>query len=401
MSDGTNTAKSLAGAGTTLLAVQFLLAATWTVYVLFLPQLAERAGIAKSAVVAILMLDQILFALGDFAAGALSDKVAQTFRALGRGIAAVSVVSCAAFLLLPQTTNATLLMSLIVAWSLSSSALRAPVFALVAKHAPQPAVPRLAAMSLFGLGVAGAIGPYLTAQLRGIDPAVPFAISSIALALAALALSRVTAFATPDAAAVTAAVTTSPGAPPRIALLSALALAVLAFQVHTAIGSAPAYLRFADKTALEQLLPVFWIGFNLGILPVGFLCKRIGEIRVFVAGALLGAAMAFLVGQAGSLQMLVAVQFFAGMAWACVALAAFSAAIELGRTGFEGRMLGLLFGLFALATLTRIAAVAAQLPKDPAYAAAIANMPWLLWGAAALLLLFSRGLFQRRLAPAQ
>jgi hypothetical protein len=71
-------------------------------------------------------------------------------------------------------------------------------------------------------------------------------------------------------------------------------------------------------------------------------------------------------------------------------LAALTAAVELGRTGFEGRMTGLFFGLLAVATLARIAAVAAQLPKAPAIAPLLADMPWLLWGASALVLLATR-----------
>ncbi len=384
-------APRLAPAALALFSVQFLLVCSWTIYVAFLPQLAERAGIAASWVIVILMFDQVLFALGDFFAGVASDKVAGSVARFGRWLAVVGVGSCAAFLLLPLASNPLLLTGLIIAWSISSSALRAPVMALVGKHAPAPAVPLLASMSLFGLGVAGALAPYLGARLRGIDPAIPFALSSIVLAAATLALLKADVLfgktgqgGGSNAAA--AAATSSPDMASRLGLLLALLLAAAAFQLHFFVGSAPAYLRFAGKESLEQLMPVFWIGFNLSILPVGFACKRLGELRVMAAGAVLAAAAAFFSGQAAALETLIAFQLLAGVGWAFMMLAALTAAIELGRTGFEGRMTGLFFGLLALATFGRIAAVAAQLPKVPAYAPIMAELPWLLWGASALVL---------------
>lgn len=380
----------LVPAATVLFAVQFLLACSWTIYVVFLPQLAARAGIAASWVVVILMLDQVLFAIGDFAAGAASDAAARAVGRLGRWLAAVGVLSCAAFLLLPLSASPTLLVGLILLWAVSSSALRAPVLALVGKHAPVPAVPLLASMSLFGLGVAGAIAPYLGARLRELDPAVPFAMSSLVLAAATLAVLKVDALSGGTAAPAPEAAPPTARSSSRLMLLLAVALAAIAFQIHFFVGSASAYLRFADKAALERLMPVFWIGFNLSIVPVGLACKRLGELRVMAVGALLAAAGAFVAGRAGSLDLLLACQLLAGAGWAFMMLAALTAAIELGRSGREGRMAGLFFGLLSLAAFARIAAVAAQLPKDPALAAPIAALPWVLWGTAAVLLLGTR-----------
>jgi hypothetical protein len=66
-------AARLAPAALALFALQFLLVCGWTIYVAFLPQLAARAGIATSWIAAILILDQVLFALGDFSAGVAAD----------------------------------------------------------------------------------------------------------------------------------------------------------------------------------------------------------------------------------------------------------------------------------------------------------------------------------------
>lgn len=374
-----------------LFGLQFLLACGWTIYVVFLPQLAERAGIAPGWIAAILILDQVLFALGDFTAGAAADVAARNLAGFGRWLAVIGLGSCAAFLLLPQTSSPPLFIALIVLWTLCSSALRAPVMALVGKHAPVPSVPLLASMSLFGLGVAGALAPYLGARLRGIDPAVPFLLSSLALAAATLVLLKADAlFGKPPQAEAGEAAPAPATATARAGLLLALFLAAAAFQIHFFVDSAPAYLRFAGKEALEQLMPVFWIGFNLSILPVGMACKRLGEIRVMIAGAVLATAGAFFAGHAPSLGLLIGAQLLAGAGWAFMLLAALTAAVELGRTGFEGRMSGLFFGLLAVATTARIAAVAAQLPKAPAIAPLLADLPWLLWGASALVLLATR-----------
>ena len=73
---------------------------------------------------------------------------------------------------------------LTVVWSITSSALRAPPLVLLGKYAKLAAIPWLASLSFFGLGLAGAMAPYLTVNLRGLDPRWPFALSSLALLLA-------------------------------------------------------------------------------------------------------------------------------------------------------------------------------------------------------------------------
>lgn len=67
---------------------------------------------------------------------------------------------------------------------MTSSALRAPPLILLGKYVPAPGVPWVATLSLVGLGLAGAIAPYLTLALRGSDPRLPFALASLALVAA-------------------------------------------------------------------------------------------------------------------------------------------------------------------------------------------------------------------------
>ena len=139
--------------GIWLALVQFLFALTWTVYVIFLPQLAEAAGISRTQVIFILMLDQVIFALVDFAMGFAADRVSRVFGRLGRMVVVLTLVSCLAFLALPfvATAGAAVFLTFTVVWSVTSSALRAPPLMLLGRYAAKPSVPWLASLALFGM----------------------------------------------------------------------------------------------------------------------------------------------------------------------------------------------------------------------------------------------------------
>ena len=378
--------------GIYLALVQFLFALTWTVYVLYLPQLAAQAGIPKRAVVYILLLDQLIFVVMDYSLGVAADRVARVLGRLGYFVLGISLASCVAFLLLPFAAPqgaAWLFLLLTILWTATSSALRAPPFVLIGKYAPQPSVPWLSGLSLFGLGVAGAVGPYLTLTLRDVDPRLPFALSSIALALTTLGIvwaERALA------KAPNAPTAPEPAAPARptpwmMGFLCAVLLLGLGFQVHFSLNSAPLYLRHAKPDQLPYLMPVFWIGFNILMLPASLATRRYGGVAVAGVGAAI-AAIASLIGTyAGNLETLIAMQFIAGGGWGCVLMSAFAAALALGHTGREGRMTGGLFSLLALAAFARIAVIAAELNKDPSVAGLLTWLPVTAWAIAAVVLL--------------
>ena len=69
--------------GVYLAVVQFLFTLTWTVYVIFLPKLAAQAGIPKQWVVYILLADQLVFVVMDFAMGIAADRVSRVLGKLG------------------------------------------------------------------------------------------------------------------------------------------------------------------------------------------------------------------------------------------------------------------------------------------------------------------------------
>jgi hypothetical protein len=242
--------------------------------------------------------------------------------------------------------------------------------------------------------VAGAFAPYLTVQLRNADPRWPFALSAIALAVATIVMTHAIR-ANPNPPVPTG----SGGDPlrgrPVAMFLLAAALLGFGFQVHFALNSAPHYLRFATPADLEHLMPVFWIGFNLLILPASVAAKRIGGLATMAIGAAVGGMAAALVPSAGSLPALVVAQLVAGAGWGWVMMSALAAALAMGRTGREGFVTGALWSLLALAAFTRIALAIAQVPQQAAWKPVLAWLPGAMWLTAGLLLVSAAGASRR------
>jgi Na+/melibiose symporter-like transporter len=386
----------VARVGLVLALIQLFFTFTWTVYVIFLPQLAAQVGLDKQAVLVILMVDQLIFLIADTAMGVAADKSAQVFGRLARWVVLLTLVSCLAFLLLPFVAASgpaalAWFWLLTVIWSVTSSALRAPPMVLLGKYAALASLPRLASLSFLGLGMAGALAPYLTVTLRGLNPRWPFALSSIALALATLGIvwaertlktARVS-IQKPSAADQAQAAQKPPVAP----FLVAIALLGIGFQIHFSLNTAPAYLRFAKPEDLELLMPLFWVGFNVMLLANSRLTARFGSVWVMSTAACVGALATYLSTVAGSLNLVIATQLIAGGAWGLLMTGAFTTALVVGRTGREGWVTGSLFSLLALATLARMALVASQLNKDSVVGPALAWLPSAVWAAAGVLLL--------------
>ncbi len=368
--------------------VQLFLALGWTVYVIYLPQLAAQAGLAKQWVPWLLLADQLVFAVMDWTMGTMADRMAGAVEKLANTVVFVTLLSCGAFILLPLVAPAgspALLIAVTVVWSASSSALRAPPWVLIGRHTPGPAQPWASALFLLGVGIAGAVAPYLAVTLRNADPRLPFVLSSIALAAATVVMTR--------------AIRSNPNPAPRepqagdplrgkpvVLFLAAIAFLGLGFQVHFALNAAPNFLRFAKPADLEYLMPVFWIGFNLLILPASFATKRLGGMAMMAVGSAVGGLAAVATSMAGSLPVLVGAQFFAGAGWGCVMMSALAAALAMGRTGREGFVTGALWSLLAVAAFTRIALVIAQVPQQSAWKPLLAWAPGTLWLTAGLLL---------------
>jgi hypothetical protein len=380
-----------AGIAVYMAVVQFLFVTTWTVYVIYLPKLLVSAGLPASLTPVILIVDQLVFMVMDIYVGVAADRAQKTLGRVGPLVIGMTLVSCVAFLLMPYAKHLgaaapVVALSLMLVWTATSSGLRAPPWVLLSKYAATPSVPRLNTLLLCGLAAGGAIAPYLGVALKNVDPRLPFALSSLTLLAATagivyverrLQLSPIAPpSATPDLADV---------AGKSWPFLLGLLLLAVGFQIHFSINSAGQYLKFAKAENLEWLMPVFWVGFGVAMMPGSALCKRFGTLHVMAVSALLGALGAYAAASAGSLDRLIAAHALAGGAWGSMLMCGFTAAMAAGRTGREGLSLGLLFAMLAAATLSRIAAVLSGAPKQPDYAALFAWAPALCWLAGALL----------------
>src|SRR4051794_5797608 len=372
--------------GVYLAVLQLVFTLGWTVYAIYLPKLAAQVGIAPTAVILILMLDQAIFTITDTAMGIAADRLSRVLGRLGVFVASLAALSCAAFIALPFVAGAgpaaqTGFLGPIVGWAITSSALRAPPLTLLGKHRARPAIPLLSALAMLGYGVAGAVSPYLGVVLRDHDPRLPFVISSLVLLVTALALSKVERDVRqrPEAEVTPAKPL---GAVP-LAFIAAMVILALGYQLHFSINSAPFFLRFAKPADLEWLLPVFWIGFNIAMFPASIVVKHRGGLFVMGAAGLLGALAVIGAEIAGNLHFLIAAQFLAGAAWGCMLMSAVSAALAIGETGAEGKLTGLVFSALALATFARMAAVAGGLQKLPEYAPLLHWAPVACWSVAA------------------
>ncbi|MGJ5083051.1 MFS transporter [Bradyrhizobium sp. HKCCYLS3013] len=389
--------------GLHLALLQLVFTLLWTTYVIYLPKLAAQAGIAPSAVVLILMLDQAIFTLSDTAMGIAADRLGPIASRFGLFIGLLTAISCAAFVALPfaaASAGPAVFIGLIAIWALTSSVLRAPPLTLLGRHAARPAIPFLAALVMLGYGVAGAVSPYLGVILRDYDPRLPFVISSAVLLLTALGLSRIPQDSGPAAQAV-AKPEPKPLRGLPLLFIGAMVILALGYQLHFSINSSAFYLRFARPEDLSWLMPVFWIGFNLVLFPASVVVKHRGGLMVMGIAGLLGALAIVIAELAGALTVLIVAQFIAGAAWGCMMMSAISAALAIGTTGAEGKVTGLVFSALALATFARIAAVAGGLQKLPDYAPLVQWAPvacWLVAGAG-LLAMAAAGLQGRRASP--
>jgi hypothetical protein len=390
--------------GVYLAVLQLVLTLGWTTYVIYLPKLCAEVGIAPSAVILILMLDQAIFTITDTVMGIAADRIAPFVGKLGVFVGVLTAISCAAFVALPFVAGTgpsaqVWFIGLILIWVVTSSALRAPPLTLLGKYAARPAIPFLSALAMLGYGLAGAVSPYLGVVLRNHDPRLPFVISGVVLLITTLALARVERdLAQAPPAKPPAAPAKSLGQVPMFFIASMVILS-LGYQLHFSINSTPFFLRFAKPEELQWLMPVFWIGFNVAMFPASVVVKHRGGLIVMGAAGLLGALAVLGAETAGNLNMLIAAQFMAGAAWGCMLMAAVSAALAIGETGAEGKVVGLVFSALALATFARMAAVAGGLQKLPEYAPLLHWAPVACWSVAgAGLLVIAASRMQRSMA---
>lgn len=350
-----------------LAGVQFFFALGWTVYVLFLPELLARAGVDRAWTPWILALDQAVFACADLAIGVAMDRARRAMRSVGGWLVGLVALSSLAMLAMPVASGlgAGAFLFLTLTWVSTSAALRAPPFVLLGRHAATAAMPWLAGLMLVGLAAASALAPYLGLRLKGVDPALPFAIASLAILASASGL-VVAERRLAGAASTRGSEAGTPlpfGSLPASLLILGLLLAVFGFQCQVALNAAIQIKRVAAATALPWLLPVFWGGFAFGFLPAARIGQRLGQGLATSLACTIGALALAGAALATSIPALIVAHALGGAAWALALTNAIGMATTCGRSGAEGRYIGILFALLAVGTLGRIALSLAGIPQ--------------------------------------
>jgi MFS family permease len=377
-----------------LSAVQFVFLTCWTVYVIFLPGLLESVGIPRTRAPWILLTDQLLFAVFDVLMGFTADRAFRVYGRVAPWIIGLTAASCLAFLALPWISGdgnrgpATfVLLGAMFVWAVTSSALRSPAFAMLTRHVPAPRVPLVAGLALAGTGAAGALAPYLGLTLRGIDPRLPFALTSLSLFALTVGLvwaersGRRTDSSSQKAGREQRPTPTTVSVWPALALVGA---AALAYQVFFTLNAAPRYAQEASEDLLPWLIPVFQVGFSLAAATAGFLAARRGPMDLFAGGCLLAGAGAWAFALPG-LAAALGGQLLAGLGWGAALAAAFGLARQLAgqrQPPANGTMTGLLFSMLALAAGARIAATIGGWGQEPAAELLLLLLPPLAWTAA-------------------
>lgn len=379
--------------------IQFLFFTTWVVYLVYLGDLLKQVGIGQDKLLWFVLLDQFLFAVMDVLMGFAADRVRQMMRRIGPFVLGVNTLSCLGFVAMPWLAGAgnigpsvqTLWVGALVLWVATSSVLRAPAFVLVTQHAAQPQVPWLVALSLVGLALGGAVGPYLGVVLKTVDPLLPFLITGVTLWLTTVGLIFMERY----LAEGDAPIEPKPAEPAAIdmtfrmllfSLLGGALLLALGFQLHFFINSAPQYLQFAQPEQLAFLMPVFWIGFNLLVFPGSGLSRKHNPLVVMVLAALLGIVAFWLATYNFGLNSLIVAQLLAGGAWGVLFMAGISTSLYVGGKAHGGLVLGSWFSMLALGALVRLLIVLNGLPKQPVFGGWLTILPVICWALAGVCL---------------
>jgi len=354
--------------------VQFLFLLTWAVYAIYLGPLLARLGLPKEFALRLLLLDQVLFACADVLLGLYADRVMRLFRGMAPVVVSLNLIACLAFVALPWLTAGApaLFVGLVVLWVLSSSVLRAPLYALIVRRSQEPG--KATAVALLGMGLASALAPYLGTVLKGVDPVLPFTLSGVSLALATLGFAAWEARQQP---ANSVADSVPRPAVSRVGwLLIAMLLLGAGLQVHVFVNSAPLYKGLADPALLPWLMPVLWIGFSLAVSAGEPVLERVGARRGIALSALLGTFACVACLAAPNLFVLIVLQTLMGMAWGGVFLAGLSLAGGAGRHGREGLFVGAFFGSLALGAAARVGLTLAAVPLSAQITVPLAAALW-------------------------
>src|SRR6202012_5110123 len=78
--------------GVYLAVLQLVFTLGWTTYLIYLPQLAAKVGLAPSTVILVLMMDQAFFTVTDTVMGIAADRIAPFVGRLGRFVGGLTAL---------------------------------------------------------------------------------------------------------------------------------------------------------------------------------------------------------------------------------------------------------------------------------------------------------------------
>jgi hypothetical protein len=359
--------------------MQFLFLLTWIVYAIYLEKLLQGMGYAREFALMLLILDQVLFAVADIALGCWADRLIKQWKKLAPWLITLNLLGCLSFMALPflaMNGQSTFFMVMTVCWVLSASALRTPLYTLIATRANDHKSSASHAWALLGMGLASASAPYLGQSLTNVSPVLPFVLSGASLALVSFGFLHKGFLPEPPSKTASEKVLT----PRSSALFKLLPIGFclgLAVQVHLFINSGRLYKGFVPATELPWVLPVFWIGFSTLLFPASKWLNQLSPTRLILAGGVLGTLSLVLCTVAPNLPTLLIGQLLMGGAWGLVFMGGLCAAGGWGQRGREGLFLGAWFAMLAIGTGIRIAMILSGYAQSFNLTLWLANGLWL------------------------
>ena len=251
------TADSSAQAATLrIAAIQFLFMITWVVYGIYFGDLLVSVGLDRSWLAAIFLFDQLVFAVMDPLMGVWADRIEAQTRHLAPLVIAFNLLAAAAFVALPLVAayvpgTPELLLLATAVWVVSASVLRAPLFVLLDRLPGAPHQTTRLAQVAAGIALGAAIAPFIGLWLKGVNPLLPFLLSSAALAIAGFSLPSI-----PPLPARTTRTPDAAGALPSRPIAWVFGLTLLlacGFQFHAFVASVVLYRQFVGAETLPWL----------------------------------------------------------------------------------------------------------------------------------------------------
>ena len=179
-----------------LAAVQGAISLTWIIYHLYLPKLLGQYGFSAVFVTRLLIVETILAAVMEPLMGALSDRVQHwigsrfPFIALGIILASAGFIAIPTVLVFggPNGGGRWIMPIVLVLWAFTMTLFRSPALSLLGRYAFATDLPQAASILTLVGGVMGAMNPLASDFILRMGPLATFALGSMILLGAAMAL---------------------------------------------------------------------------------------------------------------------------------------------------------------------------------------------------------------------